>query len=96
MPDVAVPETVTVYVPAGVLAEVLMVSVEEPPEVTVAGLNEAVAPDGRPLAERLTDWADPLVVAVDTVAVAEPPGATDPEVGETETEKSLVGAGCCR
>jgi hypothetical protein len=67
--------------------------VDEPPEVTVDGLNDAVAPLGSPLAERLTDWAEPLVVAVPTVAVTDPPGAVEPEVGDTETEKSLVGGG---
>jgi hypothetical protein len=67
--------------------------VDEPPEVTEEGLNEAVAPAGRPEAERFTVWALPLVVAVETVAETEPPAVTEPEVGDTETEKSLVGGG---
>ena len=87
------PLTVTAYVPAGVLVDVVMVRVDDPPEVTVDGLNEALAPAGRPPAERLTDWAEPLVVVVATVALTEPPGAVEPEVGDTEREKS---AACCR
>ena len=46
---VPVPVTVTVYVPAAALPA-LSVSVEFPPAVTDAGLNEAVAPAGKPLA----------------------------------------------
>src|SRR5436305_13287799 len=41
---------------------------DDPPAVTDVGLNVAVAPEGRPLAERLTVWAEPEVTAVDTVA----------------------------
>ena len=68
-----------------------MVSVDEAPEVTLDGLNVAVAPLGSPLALRLTVWAVPLVVVVLTVAVTEPPGAVEPAVGVTATEKSLTG-----
>ena len=47
-PDAAVPVTVMAYVPAGVDADVASVSVDEPPDVTEAGENDAVAPaDGR-------------------------------------------------
>jgi hypothetical protein len=89
--DAPVPVTVIVYVPEGVDADVASVRVDEPPDVTDVGLNVAVTPDGRPLAEKATDWADPAVVAVLTVVVAELPAATEPEVGEVATEKSLVG-----
>ena len=89
--EVPVPVTVTEYAPAGVVPLVVIVIVDEPPEVTDAGLNEALAPLGKPLAERLTVWALPDVVAVLTVAVTEPPAAVDPEPGETEIEKSLAG-----
>ena len=68
---------------------VLMVRVDEPPEVTEDGLNDAVAPLGRPDPENVTVCAVPLVVAVDTVVETEPPAVTEPEVGESETEKSL-------
>ena len=47
LPLVAV--MVSVYVPVGVLVLVLIVRVDEVPEpVIVCGLNEAVAPEGRP------------------------------------------------
>ena len=77
--------------PATVVPLVVIVMLDEPPEVTDAGLNDALAPVGKPLAERLTVWALPDVVAVLTVALTEPPAAVDPEVGETEMEKSLAG-----
>ena len=89
--DVPVPVIVTVYVPGGVDVDVVMVIVDEPPAVTDDGLNDAPAPDGRPLADSDTVWAEPDVTAVDTVAVVDPPGATDPDVGDTEIEKSLPG-----
>src|SRR6266540_4842039 len=89
--DVQAPVTVTGYVPAGVDAEVLIVRAEDAPEVTDDGLKLAVAPLGRPLADRLTVCALPEVVAVATVADTEPPGSVAPEVGETDTEKSLAG-----
>jgi hypothetical protein len=81
---------VTVYVPTGVTVEVPIVSVDDEPEVTVAGENDAVAPDGSPLALSDTDWALPDVVAVDTVAVVPEPGATVADVGLTATEKLFV------
>lgn len=61
---VPVPVIVIVEVAAGVVALVVIVRVELPPLVTVAGLNEALAPLGRPLAESDTLWADPLVTVV--------------------------------
>src|SRR5690348_17493315 len=67
-PDAAVPVIVIGYVPAGVEVEVVIVRVEEPPEVTLAGENDGDAPDGRPLALSDADCALPDVVAVETVA----------------------------
>ena len=67
------------------------VIVDEPPEVTEDGLNETLTPLGAPEAERLTDCAEPAVVAVETVAVVLAPRATVRVVGLTATEKSLVG-----
>jgi hypothetical protein len=84
-----VPFTITWYVPAGVVADVARVSVEELPDVTVDGEKEAVAPDGRPLADSCTDCGSPLLVVVPTVVWTELPGATDPEAGLSESEKSL-------
>src|SRR5262245_57257050 len=82
--DAAVPVTLTEYVPGGVLVEVVMVMVDEPPALTDPGLNDAFAPAGRPLAENVTVSAEPEVTAVFTVAFTEPPGALEPEVGLTE------------
>jgi hypothetical protein len=86
---VPVPVIVTGKVPAGVVVAVVIVMVDEPPAVTDDGLNDAVAPDGRPLADSETVCAEPEVTAVDTVADTEPPGFTAPDVGDTEMEKSL-------
>ena len=47
----------------------MTVSVDEPPEVTLVGLNDADAPVGTPLTEKLTVCGEPLVVVVLTVAV---------------------------
>src|SRR6266540_5812090 len=71
--EAPVPVILIVYVPAGVDVVVATVSVDEPPEVTDAGLNDAVAPLGKPLALSATLCALPAVVAVLTVAVTEPP-----------------------
>src|SRR5574342_897459 len=92
--DGEVPVTLTTEVPGGVLVKVLMVMVDEPPAVTDGGLNDALAPAGRPLAENVTVSAEPEVTAVLTVALTEPPGAVEPEVGLPLMEKSLpVGHG---
>jgi hypothetical protein len=47
------------YVPAGVVAKVLTVSVEDPEVVTVVGLNVPVAPVGSPLTENVTTPVNP-------------------------------------
>ena len=85
-----VPVTVTEYVPAGVDAAVAIVNVDEPPDVTDDGLNDAVAPDGKPEADNTTVCAEPFVTAVATVDVNELPGDTDPDDGDNATEKSLA------
>jgi hypothetical protein len=87
-----VPVIVTEYVPAGVELEVEIVSVDEPPLVTDAGENDAVAPLGRPLALSETVWADPDVVAVETVALVPDPAVTVADDGLTEIEKLFAGA----
>jgi hypothetical protein len=81
---------VTVYVPAGVVLDVVIVSVDDVPAVTDAGESDADAPDGSPLAVRATDWAEPEVTAVATVALVPAPAVTLPAVGLTESEKSFV------
>lgn len=89
-PVAAVPVIVIAYVPTGVTLEVPIVNVDDDPELTDVGENDVVAPDGNPLALSDTDSALPEVTAVETVAVAPPPGATDAEVGLTAIEKSLL------
>src|SRR5438270_465695 len=88
--EAPVPVIVMAYVPAGVADEVDRVKVDELPEVTVVGLKDADAALGRPEAERETDWAAPEVTAVLTVVVVAEPAVTEPDVGLSEMEKSLV------
>jgi hypothetical protein len=88
--EVPVPVTVTVLVPVGVEAAVVIVSVELPPEAIEAGLKEAVAPEGRPEAVRLTVCADPLVTVVEMVEVPLAPRVTLTLAGLAEIEKSLT------
>jgi hypothetical protein len=90
--DAPVPVTVIGYVPAGVEADVCNVNVDEPPEFTEVGLNDAVAPLGRPEADSDTDCAEPDVTAVEMVDVAEPPAVTVADDGLAEIEKSFVAA----
>jgi len=61
------PLIVRAYEPGGVAALVETLIVVEPAAVTDAGLNEAVAPEGRPLALKLTMPLNPVPAA--TVAV---------------------------
>ena len=62
-----VPVIVRVYVPTGVVPEVVTVSVElpEPPEIDV-GLNVPVVPEGKPLTVKATAPVNPFTA----VAVA--------------------------
>jgi hypothetical protein len=53
--EAPVPVTVIVDVAVGVESDVVIVSVELPPAVTLVGLNEALAPVGSPLALNETD-----------------------------------------
>jgi len=62
-----VPVTVSVNVPAGVLAAVAIVKVEEPDVEIEAGLNAAAAPDGNPLTDRLTVSVNPFNALTETV-----------------------------
>ena len=55
-----VPVMVSVGLPTGVFAAVVTVNVELPAPVSVAGLKEAVAFAGRPLADRFTGLANPF------------------------------------
>ena len=88
--DVA-PETLSVYVPTGVLAEVVTVRDEEPDPETEAGAKEAEAPEGKPLTEKLTVSVKPFNALTDTVYGALPACAVDCDDGEAEMEKSGAG-----
>ena len=54
------PVMVRVYVPAGVDVLVITVMVEEPDPATDCGLNDALAPAGRPLALNVTAELNPF------------------------------------
>src|ERR1700676_1679756 len=62
-----VPVRVSVKLPKGVLVFVVTVRVELAPAATEVGLNEAVAPVGRPLALKLSEPLKPLTALVLTV-----------------------------
>ena len=57
--------------------------------MTELGEKLAVAPAGRPLVLRATDWLFPAVIAVDTLALAALPAEAVSTVGVTAREKSL-------
>jgi hypothetical protein len=67
-----------------------MVSVDEPEPGTVAGLNVAVAPEGRALTEKLTGPMNPLSALVLTEYVVDEPAYSDCDCGLTLTVKSGV------
>src|SRR5438093_5186375 len=86
---VAVPVTVSVYVP-GVAVPV---RVEPPPVVTEVGLSPADAPPGVPLTVRLIVSAEPLVSAVEMVEIPLWPWTKERLVGFALMEKSFGGGG---
>jgi hypothetical protein len=90
MAEAPVPVTVIVEVPTGVEAEVVTVIVEFPPEEIEAGLKEAVAPAGSPLALRATVWAEPLMTVVVMVVLPLWPAVTAMLAGLALIEKSFV------
>src|SRR5262249_7776994 len=67
-----------------------MVSVELAPAVMLAGLKEPVMPAGSATSESAIGWAAPLVTALVTVNVVEPPRATEGAVGLSASEKSFI------
>ena len=67
---------------------VVIVSVELPPAVTVLGLKDAVAPEGKPLALSVTVCAFPLITVVPMVEVPLWPCTTDTLLGLALVEKS--------
>jgi len=89
---VPLPVTVTLVDPGGVEDDVVSVSVEVLPVAMVVGLNDAVAPLGKPDALNVTPCTRPLVTAVEMVLVPLPPGLTVTDVGLADMEKSLGAA----
>src|SRR5206468_10819795 len=89
---VAVPVTVSVYVP-GVAVPAPTVRVEPPPVVTEVGVSAADAPPGVPLTVRLIVSAEPLVSAVEMVEVPLWPWTNERLVGLALMEKSFGGGG---
>jgi hypothetical protein len=77
-------------VPVGVDDDVDNVRVDEPPELTDAGLKLALTPAGRPDAESATDCAAPDVTAVAMVEVVALPAVVDVDDGLADIEKSFV------
>lgn len=73
------------------LADVVTVSVDEPDAVTDAGTNEAEAPAGTPLTEKLTVSVNPFIAPTDTVYDALPACGVDCDDGDAEMEKSGAG-----
>ena len=78
--------------PAAAELVALILSVDEPPEVTDVGLTVAVTPLGAPETDRLTVCALPEVVAVEIVLLPLEPAAIDTADGLALIEKSLVAA----
>jgi len=78
--------------PVGVEDELLIVHVLENVGLPEEGLREAEAPDGRPDAESVTVWVDPLVKVTVIVLELEPPCVTA-MLPELLKEKSKPGGG---
>lgn len=72
-----VPDTVTVYVPAGVEDEVVMVTLEDPDPVTEAGLILTFAPAGRPDTLTLVVPLKPLIAEIVAIPETLDPCAVD-------------------
>ncbi len=90
-PPVAV--MVMVLVPAAVLSAVERVSVDVRAGAPEDGSKSAVASDGRPEADRLTDSAKPPEPVIETVTSADCPAVTDAEAGVKLRAKSGGTAG---
>jgi len=86
------PVSVRVNVPTAAAPVVAMVRVEPCPAVTDAGLKDALAPEGNPLAERLTVRAVPEVTWVLTAYVVFEPATTVRLEGLALIEKSSSAA----
>jgi hypothetical protein len=87
---VPVPVTVIGYVPFGVVASVVSVRITVLPAVMFGGMNAAVTPWGRPLAESVTVSAAEPVAAIASVIVPAVPCMTLTVVGDALIENSAV------
>ena len=76
----------------GVVAAVEIVRVEVNDGVPEDGTNAAVAPVGRPEADRLTTSLNPSIGVTDTVVVVDSPCCAVPKIGLTEMVKSGTSA----
>jgi hypothetical protein len=74
-----------------VLALVEILSVDDPEPLSEGGENEAVAPAGKPDAERLTFPPKPPTEVIETVEVAPNPSVAEIDFGEAAIEKSGFG-----
>lgn len=90
-PPVAV--MVMVLVPSGVVSVVETVSVDVRVGAPEDGSKSAVASDGRPEADKLTDSAKPPEPVMETVTLADCPAVTDAEAGVKLRAKSGGTAG---
>ena len=71
----------------------MIVSVDELPDVTDVGLNDAEAPAGRPVTDNDTVCAEPDVVVVLIVDVPLAPALTDTVEGDAAMLKSFATTG---
>ena len=82
---------VRVYVPTGVLDDVVTVRVDVPDPVTEVGANTAELPEGNPLTEKVAVSVKPFNAPMPTVYGTIPPCTVDCDDGEAEIEKSGAG-----
>src|SRR5262249_12579443 len=81
-PPLALIVTVEVPTVAVLLAVNVNVELPEPGAAIDAGLNEAVTPAGKPVAERETAALNPFATVVEMVLVLVPPWARETLAGE--------------
>jgi hypothetical protein len=90
--DAVWPVIVSMYVPGGVFAAVVTVSVDEPdPAMDDVGANAGVAPAGNPLTDRFTVSTNPFNALTEIVYETFPPWIVEREEGEAVIEKSGAG-----
>ena len=77
------PATTKVAAPAGVVAELETVSVDDPEVAIDAGLNAAVTPAGNPVTLSATVPVNPFTAVTETAYVVLPPTETVCEAGDT-------------